>query len=118
MLVQPEAKEILDKHNTFSKLYSNYKNFNQALNKGLKQVGEMEGIPKLTFYAARHSWATIAANECKVDKYTIHQALNHTDETMRVTDMYINTDWSAVDQANRKVIDYVFRTPNITARST
>lgn len=107
ILVLPEAKAIIEKYRDFSKLYSCYQNFNQAINIGLKTIGEMIGVPGLTFYAARHSWATIASNDCDIDKYTVHQALNHADDKMRVTDLYINKDWSAVDRANRKVIDFV-----------
>ena len=59
----------------------------------------------LEYYAARHSWATIALNDAGVDKYTVHSALNHVDESMRVTDMYIRKSWDPIDKANRKVLD-------------
>ena len=58
-------------------------------------------------YTARHTWATIASNEAGVDKYTVHTALNHVDENMRVTDIYIAKSWDSIDAANRKVLDYV-----------
>lgn len=61
----------------------------------------------MEFYAARHTWATIASNEAGVDKYTVHTALNHVDENMRVTDIYIAKSWDSIDAANRKVLDYV-----------
>lgn len=60
------------------------------------------------FYISRHSWATIAANDLKIDKYVVHSALNHVDESMRVTEIYIKKDFSAINEANSKVIDYVF----------
>ena len=59
------------------------------------------------FHCARHTWATIASNEAGVDKYTVHTALNHVDENMRVTDIYIAKSWDSIDAANRKVLDYV-----------
>jgi integrase len=104
--VEPEAEALLNKYN-FRKLYANSGTFNSAINQGLKQVGKLIGEPDLTFYAARHSWATIAVNDCEIDKYLVHSALNHTDETMRVTDIYIKKDWSVIDRANRKVLDYL-----------
>ena len=61
----------------------------------------------MEFYAARHSWATIASNEAGVDKYTVHEALNHVDPAMKVTDIYIKKNWSNIDKANRAVIDLV-----------
>ncbi|QZE15136.1 hypothetical protein K4L44_04710 [Halosquirtibacter laminarini] len=84
-------------------------NFNVAINRNMRKIGDMLGIPGLTFYSARHSWATIAANEAGVDKYHVHVALNHVDPMMRVTDIYIKKDWSILDKANRKVIDYMKR---------
>lgn len=73
----------------------------------MKKIGDDLGIDDLEFYAARHTWATIASNEAGVDKYTVHTALNHVDENMRVTDIYIAKSWDSIDAANRKVLDYV-----------
>ena len=92
----------------FYKTYNTYKNFNRAINKGLKEIGELIGVEDLEFYAARHSWATIAINKCKIDKYTVHAALNHVDASMKVTDIYIERDFVNENEANKKVIDYVF----------
>lgn len=106
--VEPEAENILNRYE-FYKLYSTANTFNSAINQGLKQVGKLIGEQGLTFYAARHSWATIAVNDCEVDKYVVHEALNHSDDTMRVTDLYVKRDWSMIDRANRKVLDYLNR---------
>ena len=92
----------------FYKDYRDHKAFNKAINKGLKEIGEQLGIDDLEFYAARHSWATIALNKCGIDKYTVHAALNHVDESMRVTDIYIERDFVNENKANQKVVKYVF----------
>jgi len=64
-------------------------------------------VPLSTYYA-RHSWATIARNKCKISKTDIHECLNHVSEnSMKVTDIYVEKDWSIIDEANRKVLDYV-----------
>lgn len=68
--------------------YSTPENFNRAINLGLKMVAEAVGVSQLDYYSARHSWATIAVNDAKVDKYTVHAALNHIDDDMKVTDIY------------------------------
>lgn len=44
-------------------------------------------------------------NQAGVDKYTVHQALNHVDDSMRNTDMYIKKSYDGNDLANRKVLD-------------
>lgn len=92
----------------FHRFYSSAAVFNRALNMGLKQVGEALGVEDLEFYAARHSWATIARNEVGIDKFTVHEALNHVDRDMAVTDIYIKKDFSAINEANRRVLEHVF----------
>jgi len=108
--IEPEAMEIINRYSIkgalmYNKMYSSPDNFNQAINKGLKQIGEMIGLPDLTFYAARHSWATIAVNDCGIDRHVVHRALNHVDTAMKITDIYVKEDWSAIDRANSEVIN-------------
>ena len=93
----------------FYQMYADQSTFNAALNKGLKTVGEKVGIPDLKFYAARHSWATIARNDLKTDKSTIDEALNHIDKRLSVTDLYIKKDFSIINEVNKSVLDYVFK---------
>ncbi len=92
----------------FYQMYNTANNFNRAINLGLKQIGKMLQVDDLEFYAARHSWATIALNKVGIDKYTVHAALNHVDETMKVTDIYIERDFVNENKANAKVVKYVF----------
>lgn len=117
VVVVPEmAMPIIEKYRdpkgerifNFYRFYRDHKAFNKALNKGLKEIGKLLDIDDLEFYAARHSWATIALNKCKVDKYAVHAALNHVDESMRVTDIYIERDFVNENKANAKVVKYVF----------
>ena len=100
----PKGERIFN----FYRFYRDHKAFNKALNKGLKEIGKLLDIDDLEFYAARHSWATIALNKCRIDKYTVHAALNHVDESMRVTDIYIERDFVNENKANDKVVKYVF----------
>ena len=60
------------------------------------------------FYISRHSWATIALNKVGIDKYIVHAALNHIDDAMKVTDIYIERDFVNENKANAKVVKYVF----------
>ena len=92
----------------FYQHYSTADAFNKAINYGLKQIGEILQIEDLEYYAARHSWATLAVNKVGIDKYTVHAALNHIDEAMKVTDIYIERDFEVENEANRKVLEHVF----------
>lgn len=116
VLIPDIAKPLIEKYRdvtgqrvfNFYKRYSTSSNFNHALSIGLRSVGEKLNIEHLQFYSARHSWATIARNKVGIDKDTINSALNHIDVDMKVTDLYIDRDWSNIDVANKQVIDYTF----------
>ena len=91
----------------FRRRYSSMQAFNGMLNRGLKEVGEIIGVPNLTFYAARHSMATIALNDAGIDKLTVHEMLNHQVPIFRITDMYIQKDFSNINEASFRLIDLV-----------
>ena len=74
----------------FYQYYGDEKTFNKAINSGLKEIGSILEVDDLEYYAARHSWATIALNKVGIDKYIVHAALNHIDDSMKVTDIYID----------------------------
>lgn len=92
----------------FYQYYGDEKTFNKAINSGLKEIGSILEVDDLEYYAAFHSWATIALNKVGIDKYIVHAALNHIDDSMKVTDIYIERDFVNENKANAKVVKYVF----------
>lgn len=90
----------------FYKKYSNAANFNKHINKGLHIIADTLGIPHFDFYSARHTWASIARNRLGIDKYTIHEALNHVSD-IDITDIYIQKDYTNINKVNEKVIAYI-----------
>ena len=90
----------------FYKKYSNAANFNKHINKGLHIIADSLNIQHFDFYSARHTWASIARNKLGIDKYTIHEALNHVSD-MDITDIYIQKDYTNINKANEKVIAYI-----------
>lgn len=108
--VEPEALEIIERHRgekrllDFTENYANYRHFYNNLCKGLNSIKTKLGLKELTTYWARHTWATIAAS-LDIPKDTIAAALGHGGNT--VTDIYIDFDQSKVDEANRRVLDWV-----------
>lgn len=111
-IIQPIIDKYRDKTGkrlfNFYQYYCDEKGFNKAINYGLKEIGSILGLDDLEYYAARHSWATIALNKVGIDKYIVHAALNHIDDSMRVTDIYIERDFVNENKANAKVVRYVF----------
>ena len=113
--VEPELKPLMEKYAdpkgefvfNFARLSSSIECFHTKIGTPIKEIGRLIGEPNLTFYAARHSWATIALNDAGVDKYTVHEGLNHAGGEMAITDVYIKKDWTRLDKANRAVLDFV-----------
>lgn len=121
--VEPEAMEIIQRYKGKGYLlnvlddYSNHKDFLHRMGTGLKQIGPVtrSGLggkktieplfPELSSYWARHTWATVAA-ELDIPKETISAALGH-EIGSDVTSIYIKFDRKKIDEANRKVIDYL-----------
>lgn len=60
-----------------------------------------------TYYSARHTYATLAYNVANIDKYTVHELLNHADKEMKITDRYIERDWQRLYDAHAKVVRLV-----------
>ena len=111
-LILPLVEKYKDKTGkrlfNFYQYYADEKDFNKAINYGLKEICTILEIDDLEYYAARHSWATIALNKVGIDKYIVHAALNHIDDAMKVTDIYIERDFVNENKANTKVAKYVF----------
>ena len=106
ILIQPELLEIMKKYQgtrhlfSFCEKYKNANSFSISMNNALRSLRD-----GLTTYYGRHTWATLAF-KLGISKDTISLALGHS-FGVRVTSTYINADLSRVDEANRKVIDWV-----------
>lgn len=103
--VEPEAQRLIDKYRGKKHLLcfadtAVYTNFMQKANLYLRSIRD-----DITMYYARHSWASIAS-ELDVPMETISAALGHSFGNA-TTAVYINFQQKKVDDANRKVIDYV-----------
>ena len=73
------------------------------VNRHLKRWCEENGVPKFTFYAARHTWASLARRE-GVDKATVDDCLCHKG-SFAITDIYAEKAWNLMQEANQKVLD-------------
>lgn len=120
--VETEARDIIDRYRGKRHLLNimdsrkNYLDYLRRMDSALKKIGpyEVRGqggkihrtplFPNLSQYWCRHTWATIAAS-LDIPKETIAAALGHGGRS--VTDIYIDFDRRKIDQANRRVIDYV-----------
>ena len=79
------------------------------VNTGIKQIWDkVEPGYRASLYAFRHSWATIAQNECGASLADVDFGLNHS--THRMARVYLKIDYTPVWILNEKVIDFIFFT--------
>ena len=126
--VPPEAMVIINKYRGDSHLlcpldrYKTVNDYTHHINDALKKIGptakaiDKAGkmrkkvyqplFPDISTYWARHTWASIAAS-LDIPKETIGKALGHSEFDSSTTDIYIDFDMRKIDEANRKVIDFV-----------
>lgn len=91
----------------FNLRYQDSNSFNVNVNNGIKKFCKANDLPNLCVYTFRHSWATIAQNECGASTAEVGFALNHS-SAHRVTEGYIRKDYSPISILNQKVIAVVF----------
>lgn len=113
--IHPFIRPLFDKYYSgdkyvfnFHKRFSDEKQLNRAINLGLKEIATELGLETLQFYTARHSFATIAVNKVMINKYIVNDMLCHVDPSMRVTELYIEKDYTVINDANFKLINYMF----------
>lgn len=92
---------------SFSQRYADAESFDKYVNKGMKKICCDIDIPKMTTYSIRHSWATIAQNDCGASTELVAFSLIHA-SAHKVTDGYIRKIYTPVDDINKKVIDFIF----------
>lgn len=125
--IEPEAEVLIKRYKgkkyllNFMDSYKDHLDCLHHINDNLKKVGMgyIIGIgysgsavcPTLTTYYARHTWASLAF-ELGVSKDTISLALGHS-TGVKVTDIYIKYDLQKIDEANRKVINYITKTSQL-----
>ena len=91
----------------FHERLSTSDSFCANVNTGIKQIWEkVDPNYKESLYAFRHSWATIAQNECGASLAEVDFGLNHS--MNRMARVYVKIDYSPAWTLNEKVIDFIF----------
>lgn len=113
--IHPLAKDIIERYRDpasecvfdFHRRFAGARNLTKGIHRGMRTLCEELGIDYIQFYSARHSFATIARNDCNVSKDDIALCLNHS-SGHSITDTYIKQDFSRIDGVIKKVVDFVF----------
>lgn len=120
MRVEPFIQATFDKYLSddpnedylfnFHQRYSNSDSFNANVNIGIRKICSDMGMKKedyYCYYTFRHTWATIAQNDCDANLYEVAFGLNHS-HGLNVTRGYVKLDFTPAWKLNAKVIDFIF----------
>lgn len=120
MRVEPFIQSTFDKYLStdikdeylfnFHSRYSNSDSFNANVNIGIRKICQDMGMKKeeyYCYYTFRHTWATIAQNDCDANLYEVAFGMNHS-HGLNITRGYVKIDFTPAWELNAKVIDFIF----------
>ena len=119
MRVEPYIQPIFDKYLAdeddeylfnFHKRYCDSDSFSANVNSGIKKICADMGMEKERYYCVytfRHTWGTIAQNDCDANLFEVAFGMNHS-HGLKVTRGYVKIDFSQAWDLNAKVIDFIF----------
>lgn len=103
----PEGDEYLF---NFHERYCDSDSFSANVNNGIKKICKDMGMQKEDYYCVytfRHTWGTIAQNDCDANLYEVAFGMNHS-HGLNVTRGYVKIDFTPAWELNANVIDFVF----------
>lgn len=121
MRVEPFIRPVFEKYLApeddeylfnFHVRYCDSDSFSANVNNGIKKICADMGMAKEAYYCVytfRHTWGTIAQNDCDANLYEVAFGMNHS-HGLKVTRGYVKIDYSPAWQLNAKVIDFIFFT--------
>lgn len=125
MAVEPCMQEIFDRYANpseylfpileLSDSYHSYRNQQRDMNRHIRSIGQELGFEQpLTFYVARHTWATMA-RDSGAPIQIISAGMGHTSE--RTTNIYLaQLDHNRIDEVNRQIISQLSGKPKRSKR--
>lgn len=120
MRIEPFIQETFNKYLSkddddeylfvFHSRYSNSDSFNANVNIGIRKICADMGMKKedyYCYYTFRHTWVTIAQNDCDANLYEVAFGMNHS-HRFNVTRGYLKLDFTPAWELNAKIIDFIF----------
>lgn len=115
-IIQPLFDKYINTRDDDERLFNFYQrmttsdSFCANANSGIKQLCKAMGMPKeewFSVYTFRHTWGTVAQNDCGASIDEVAFGMNHS-SGHKVTRGYIKIDYSPAWELNEKVIDFIF----------
>ena len=122
-IVKPIMEKYLDTSGSeflfnFHARHSTYDSFNANVNIGIRQICEkVLKLKKEDYYSGytfRHTWATVAQNECDATLAEVDFGLNHAHKT-QLARTYVKIDFTPAWELNEKVVEKIFFTEDKTS---
>ncbi len=119
MRVEPFIKPVFEKYLApeddeylfnFHLRYCDSDSFSANVNNGIKKICKDMGMAKEDYYCVytfRHTWGTIAQNDCDANLFEVAFGMNHS-HGLKVTRGYVKIDFTPAWELNAKVIEFVF----------
>lgn len=117
-VLQPVMNKYLDKTGSpylfnFHERMTTYDSFTSNVNTGIRQIcKKVLNLSKdecYSGYTFRHTWATVAQNECGASLAEVDFGLNHSHKT-QLARTYVKIDFTPAWELNEKVINKIFFT--------
>lgn len=119
MRVHPILRPLFEKYASddewlfnFHQRHTTSDSFSANVNIGIKAICESMGMPKERWYCVytfRHTWGTIAQNDCGATISEVAFGMNHS-AGHRITRGYIKLDFTPAWELNERLIELVFFT--------
>lgn len=121
MRVEPILMPLFEKYKAddddpylfrFHKRFSSSDSFNANVNTGIKKVCEIMEMDKADYFSAytfRHTWGTVAQNDCGATLSDVGFGMNHSHGNA-TTRGYVKIDFSPAWELNKQVIEFIFYT--------
>lgn len=115
-ILQPIMEKYLNRDDADDHLFSFHKrhtssdSFGANVNGGIRKICECMGIPKVNHYCVytfRHTWGTVAQNDCGASISDVAFAMNHS-SGHAVTRGYLKIDFSPAWELNERVVELIF----------
>ena len=103
----------------FHERHSTNDSFNANVNTGIKKICEGMGMRKEDWYSVytfRHTWGTVAQNDCGASIDEVAFGMNHS-AGHKVTRGYIKIDFTPAWELNERVIDFILFTDHTSKQA-
>ena len=119
MRIEPYIQPIFDKYLdesegeylfNFHERYCDSDSFSANVNSGIRKICKDMEMSKENYYCVytfRHTWGTIAQNDCGANLHDVAFGMNHS-HGLKVTRGYVKIDYSPAWELNAKIIDFIF----------